>query len=48
MPPTPNYLKNIKNVKINFFKNMATSRLLCVRIEACADEVDLQVDLRWT
>ena len=27
---------------------MATSRLLCVRIEACADEVDLQVDLRWT
>ena len=28
--------------------DMATSRLLCVRIEACADEVDLQVDLRWT
>ena len=29
-------------------ENMATSRLLCVRTEACADEVDLQVDLRST
>ena len=27
---------------------MATSRLLSVRTEACADEVDLQVDLRST
>ena len=27
---------------------MATSRLSCVSIETCADEVDFQVDLRLT
>ena len=29
-------------------ENVATSRLSCVSIETCADEVDFQVDLRLT
>ena len=38
----PTDLKNLRS------ENMATSRLSCVSIETCADEVDFQVDLRLT